>query len=318
MDFGLVSRFRPTSSRDNLQAGAPARVGTLAYMAPEQLRGQQIDARADLYSLGCVAYEFLTGRAPYDRPTAEDFAPSRGVSAPRPSPRSWTACRPCSTISSPRCWLAEPRDRLGYAADVLDVLDTIEPMSADITSSGAVRTTLRSYLYRPRLVGRAQEMDELWQRVSALQSTGEGAAIFIGGESGSGKTMLANQLGLRAADRFMRRQQCHACGWWANEGGRPARVAAASVQALPAHGRRLLPHAPPEVTERLLGAWGRLLAMHEPELANLPGLEQAPSPSHLVGEATRDRSLGALRDVLVAFSQEEPLLLVLDDLPVGR
>jgi len=44
-------------------------VGTADYVAPEQVQGKPIDGRADIYSLGCVIYEMLTGKVPYPRPS---------------------------------------------------------------------------------------------------------------------------------------------------------------------------------------------------------------------------------------------------------
>ncbi len=66
MDFGIARLAEASSNRT--QAGMV--VGTPAYMAPEQLVGEEIDARADLYSLGVVIYECLTGRAPFQAPSA--------------------------------------------------------------------------------------------------------------------------------------------------------------------------------------------------------------------------------------------------------
>jgi serine/threonine protein kinase len=64
-DFGLV---RGAESRAISVPGGPL-IGTLAYIAPEQIEGRSVDHRADIYSLGCVLYECLTGQVPFRRDT---------------------------------------------------------------------------------------------------------------------------------------------------------------------------------------------------------------------------------------------------------
>jgi serine/threonine protein kinase len=64
-DFGLV---RGAESRAISAPGGPL-IGTLAYIAPEQIEGKAVDRRADIYSLGCVLYECLTGQVPFRRDT---------------------------------------------------------------------------------------------------------------------------------------------------------------------------------------------------------------------------------------------------------
>jgi serine/threonine-protein kinase len=60
-DFGLTKRFDATGGL----TGVGQIVGTVEYLAPEQIEGARVDGRADLYALGCVAYECLAGRPPH-------------------------------------------------------------------------------------------------------------------------------------------------------------------------------------------------------------------------------------------------------------
>src|SRR5204862_6682746 len=64
-DFGLTKRM----TSDSGLTGTGQFVGTLDYAAPEQFEGKPLDARTDVYSLGCVAYECLAGEVPFHRET---------------------------------------------------------------------------------------------------------------------------------------------------------------------------------------------------------------------------------------------------------
>ena len=76
LDFGLAKRVDPADQASMTQSlsepGATA--GTLAYMAPEQLKGERVDARSDLWAAGVVLYELSTGRRPFEGRTANALA----------------------------------------------------------------------------------------------------------------------------------------------------------------------------------------------------------------------------------------------------
>src|SRR5215208_1012990 len=82
-DFGLTKR---TSSQSGLTKTGLF-VGTLDYAAPEQIQGWPVDARADVYALGCVLFEMLTGRPPFRRDNDYATLYAHMTDAP-PSPRS--------------------------------------------------------------------------------------------------------------------------------------------------------------------------------------------------------------------------------------
>ncbi len=76
LDFGLARTVAATSSGDDTVTSALTEpgivMGTVAYMAPEQLRGRPADTRTDIFALGCVVNEMITGRPPFQRETAAD------------------------------------------------------------------------------------------------------------------------------------------------------------------------------------------------------------------------------------------------------
>src|SRR3954453_9291588 len=89
-DFGLTKRI----SSHTGQTHAGGWVGTLGFVAPEQIRGERIDARADVYALGCVLFHALAGGPPYQRNSDEatlwahlhDDPPSLRANAPDAPP----------------------------------------------------------------------------------------------------------------------------------------------------------------------------------------------------------------------------------------
>ncbi len=97
IDFGLARSVdgAPNSTRTGVLRGSPY------YMSPEQALGETLDGRTDLYSLGILFYEMVTGRKPYAGLSAIDVL-QQHVTAPLPHCRTRTCtCRHCSKDSSP-------------------------------------------------------------------------------------------------------------------------------------------------------------------------------------------------------------------------
>jgi serine/threonine-protein kinase len=73
MDFGLAKLIQSTSMPMISEAGTEFAVGTPGYISPEQVRGEEMDHRGDLYSVGVIVYELLTGRVPFEGRSTMDI-----------------------------------------------------------------------------------------------------------------------------------------------------------------------------------------------------------------------------------------------------
>jgi transcriptional regulator len=127
LDFGLA-RFRASpDEEDTATASAPGvALGTLAYMAPEQMLAQQVDERADLFSLGVMIVEILTGRKVFSENPARRLVEIHEALLPR------TLDDDRARAVLTRCLAANPNDRYASVAEAAhDLLPAIQEVAAD-------------------------------------------------------------------------------------------------------------------------------------------------------------------------------------------
>lgn len=152
-DFGIARAA--SEAQDRLTRTGTA-IGTLAYMSPEQATGDgEVDGRTDVYALGCLVYEMLTGQAPFAGPTAQSVLVRKLVG----SPPDVTAVRPDlpATVAAVirRALAIAPDDRYPTAEGFARALE-------EATTEHAVREA---------------ERRRRWRRV--LSATGAGAMLAL-------------------------------------------------------------------------------------------------------------------------------------------
>jgi hypothetical protein len=184
LDFGALSDFGLTSWI----------VGTPPLVPPEALRGDALDQRADLYSLGALGYWCLTGEHAFPAERLDDL------------PRFWErTVRAPSTVEHgiPKeldalvlsLLSADPLARPSSAAEVIARLNMIGQLAVE--DVGERRRLAQSFLIVPPFVGRDEELDELSTHIKGALNA-QGSAVRIVAVAGSGRSRLLEEIGVRA------------------------------------------------------------------------------------------------------------------------
>jgi Tol biopolymer transport system component len=154
LDFGLAKAIDPAGTSSHGVSLSPTitspvgmtgmgvLLGTAAYMAPEQARGKAVDRRADIWAFGCVLFEMLTGRRPFD---GEDVAETLGAIIHKEP--AWSAL-PAGTPAAllrllQRCLEKNPKQRLRDIGDARLEIDSAlrTPVASDEMATSGVSTT---------------------------------------------------------------------------------------------------------------------------------------------------------------------------------
>ncbi len=306
VDFGLVVEHSGSGGREVLDVEA-IHAGTAAYMAPEQIAGELVDARADVFALGCMIYESLTGRLPFPKHLE---GRRRELGEVVRAPSRFAPAVPAALDALVMSMLErDPRERIGHASDVAAVLD--RQLGVSTLNIGEPR----AYVYRSRFAGRDLALDALTAKVAALEE-GQGGRVLVEGESGSGKTRLILEVVRRAKSEQLNMVACECSPLDATSADHPVPHPAplAPLQPLLRAVADRCRTGGADATARLLGARLAVLKSIEPTLAHLPGAERWPEPAPLPPEAAKHRVLSAMADTLKALADDAPVLLLVDDL----
>jgi eukaryotic-like serine/threonine-protein kinase len=304
-DFGLSRRIADPTEQDTERP-----LGTVHYVAPEQIRGETVDHRADIYSLGCLLFECLTGSVPFAHtsvpavlyahleapiPTVSD----RGIGLPPAMDEviAWALAK------SPQGRPQRAGELAQAAAQALGGGEarprTGAPSQAPARSAAARRTRPS----RP-VVGRLLESEDL---VSLLDdaTAGIGGVATLSGEAGIGKTTLARQLSALAEQRGI------PAVWGVGASAEAARPFWHWIQVVRGIAAR---REGPEIF-RALGPVGAWLDAIVPDLETAPPTPRAGGGRSQIGaEEGRFHLYDALLRLLEIAAERSGLLVVLDDL----
>ena len=185
MDFGLARLSEgPRLTEDGTI------MGTILYMAPELLMGEEASVQSDLYALGVMFYELASGHPPFKGGDHLALISQHLHATPVP-PSTYNPAIPAGVETLILKLLAkQPEDR---PASATEVRADLEAASGSVEKREDSAGTALDRMVRGRLVGRDRELKDalqLWHKVQQ----GEGAILLISGEPGIGKSRLAREV----------------------------------------------------------------------------------------------------------------------------
>jgi len=305
MDFGLARMLgQPRLTQDGII------VGTVAYVAPEVALGKEADGRSDLYSLGAVLYETVTGKPPFpgEDPVKVIFGHIHDypVSPSRLTPKVPQAL---SDIII-KLLEKEPERRYQTAADLLGVLRGVGEESLREALVPSHKPSVVVPVPRPlgareiQLIDRVGEMDLLRKAVDK-SVRGEGGVVFLYGEPGIGKSRLARELGAYARLRGMQVMSGRCPALFKMDGVPPYVLWNEAI-------KDYLQVCTPERLYKVIGYYPSEVCKLVPEIKQKLGtIPQSPPISP---EDERNRLFEAVSQFVTNISKEAPLLVILDDL----
>ena len=305
VDFGLVSAQRARTDPAALIEGSGV-AGTAAYMSPERARGQLYDARADLYALGCLLYEVLSGRPPFLGTSVLTLLRAHMSEPPLPLSERVEDLPAALSELVEGLLQKEPAGRIGHVQRVLHVLDTL---GIPIPRAPLPATPP---LYQSGLRGRTAALTTLLGEAKSARR-GCSRAVWLLGESGSGKSRLAAELVARCKEIIDPIVLVGRCSALATTGTPvPSGIPLEAFVGPLRHAADLACEDPR--IARGLAESGSLLVPFVPSLAAVPGLAELPVPQLDRVEAGRARLHRAVVDALSAVAGALPVILILDDL----
>jgi serine/threonine protein kinase len=275
-------------------------VGTVTYMPPEQAMSGKVTAKADLYSLGAMLYEMVTGRHPF---VGDDSVAIIGqhINTPPVSP-TWHRADLPPALETLILQLLEkdPERRPESAALVLQALEALETRKAK-TEEPLKELPTENPLYRRVFVGREPELKQLQSAFDGAIS-GQGALMMVMGEPGIGKTALCEQLSTYVTLRGGRTLVGHCY-----EKDSLSLPYLAFVEALRSY---VLSREPRDLREEL-GSGAPDVARIVSEIRERLKVRLRPKKDP---EEERYRLLQAVTEFLINAAAVQPMLVVLEDL----